>query len=61
MLKPTSTLLPPASHTMSTHSYEPFVSVNCRFGFFCGAALEYLKVRDVKTDILHCHDWQSDQ
>lgn len=30
-----------------------------RFGFFCGAASEYLKVRNVKPDILHCHDWQS--
>eukprot|EP00879_Flechtneria_rotunda_P007886 GHRR01008263.1.p1 GENE.GHRR01008263.1~~GHRR01008263.1.p1 ORF type:complete len:1096 (+),score=490.52 GHRR01008263.1:107-3289(+) len=30
-----------------------------RFGFFCGAAAEYLKVRNVQPDILHCHDWQS--
>jgi starch synthase len=30
-----------------------------RFAFFCGAALEYLKQRGVKADILHCHDWQS--
>jgi starch synthase len=30
-----------------------------RFGFFCGAAVEYLRVRDVKPNILHCHDWQS--
>jgi starch synthase len=30
-----------------------------RFGFFCGAALEYLKVRNVQPNILHCHDWQS--
>jgi starch synthase len=31
----------------------------CRFGFFCGAANEYLRVRNVQPDILHCHDWQS--
>lgn len=30
-----------------------------RFGFFCGAASEYLRVRDLKPDVLHCHDWQS--
>jgi glycogen synthase len=30
-----------------------------RFGFFCGAANEYLRVRNVQPDILHCHDWQS--
>lgn len=30
-----------------------------RFGFFCGAALEYLKRYNVKPDIVHCHDWQS--
>lgn len=30
-----------------------------RFGFFCGAAVEYLRVRDVRPNILHCHDWQS--
>lgn len=30
-----------------------------RFGFFCGAALEYMKVRNVQPNILHCHDWQS--
>ena len=30
-----------------------------RFAFFCGAALEYLKQRNVRPDVLHCHDWQS--
>jgi starch synthase len=30
-----------------------------RFGYFCGAALEYLKVRNVGADVVHCHDWQS--
>jgi len=30
-----------------------------RFGFHCGAALQYLKSYNVKADILHCHDWQS--
>jgi len=28
-----------------------------RFGFFCGSALEFLKVRGVQADVLHCHDW----
>lgn len=36
-----------------------FVLYICRFGFFCGAALEYLRVRNVTPHILHCHDWQS--
>ncbi|GLI61875.1 hypothetical protein VaNZ11_004385 [Volvox africanus] len=30
-----------------------------RFGFFCGAALQYLKLTGRQYDILHCHDWQS--
>ncbi|GIL64573.1 hypothetical protein Vafri_18474 [Volvox africanus] len=30
-----------------------------RFGFFCGAALQYLKNTGRQYDILHCHDWQS--
>ena len=29
-----------------------------RFGFFCGAALEYLKGHaQQRPDIIHCHDW----
>ncbi|KAK9832645.1 hypothetical protein WJX81_006656 [Elliptochloris bilobata] len=29
-----------------------------RFGFFCGAALEYLRHHaPAKPDIVHCHDW----
>ena len=29
-----------------------------RFGFFCGAALEYLKHHsEQQPDIVHCHDW----
>jgi starch synthase len=38
---------------------SPIYVASCRFGFFCGAALEYLRVRNVQPDILHCHDWQS--
>lgn len=31
-----------------------------RFGFFCGAALEYLNFQsDSRADIVHAHDWQS--
>ncbi|WIA34022.1 hypothetical protein OEZ86_012404 [Tetradesmus obliquus] len=30
-----------------------------RFAFFCSAANEYMRVRNVQPDILHCHDWQS--
>lgn len=30
-----------------------------RFGFFCGAALEFLKRRGeaMRPDVIHCHDW----
>jgi starch synthase len=31
----------------------------CRFNFFCGAALEYLKTRNVQPSVIHCHDWQT--
>lgn len=34
---------------------SPFFS----FAFFCSAANEYMRVRNVQPDILHCHDWQS--
>ncbi|KAL6763588.1 starch synthase [Haematococcus lacustris] len=30
-----------------------------RFGFFCGAALQYLKTYNVQPSIIHCHDWPS--
>ncbi|KAK9830489.1 hypothetical protein WJX72_012015 [[Myrmecia] bisecta] len=32
-----------------------------RFGYFCGAALEYLKHHSggTRPDIIHCHDWQT--
>jgi len=30
-----------------------------RFAFFCGAALECLRQRGARPDVLHCHDWQS--
>ncbi|XP_073003486.1 soluble starch synthase 3, chloroplastic/amyloplastic-like [Typha latifolia] len=30
-----------------------------RFGFFCHAALEFLKQNGSRPDILHCHDWSS--
>jgi len=30
---------------------------SARFGFFCQAALQYLKVRSIAADIIHCHDW----
>lgn len=46
------------SGTRRTFGSAPFCPV-CRFGFFCGAAQEYLKVKNVNADILHCHDWQS--
>jgi len=33
---------------------------NCaRFTFFCRAALELMKARQWRPDIIHCHDWQS--
>eukprot|EP00798_Chlamydomonas_sp_ICE-L_P004149 gene4149-14248_t len=30
-----------------------------RFGYFCGAAMEYLKRFNVDASIVHCHDWPS--
>ncbi|CAD7701776.1 unnamed protein product [Ostreobium quekettii] len=30
-----------------------------RFNFFCGAALEYIKIYNIQPDIVHCHDWQT--
>ncbi|GMH33457.1 hypothetical protein BSKO_01291 [Bryopsis sp. KO-2023] len=30
-----------------------------RFAFFCGAALEYLKIFNVDPHVVHCHDWQT--
>ncbi|KAI8476302.1 MAG: hypothetical protein J3K34DRAFT_382253 [Monoraphidium minutum] len=30
-----------------------------RFGYFCGAAMEYIKVRNVRADVIHAHDWPS--
>ncbi|KAL2641893.1 hypothetical protein R1flu_009480 [Riccia fluitans] len=30
-----------------------------RFGFFCHAALEFLRQSGKHVDILHCHDWSS--
>ncbi|CAM6097771.1 unnamed protein product [Calypogeia fissa] len=30
-----------------------------RFGFFCHAALEYLRQSGRHPDIIHCHDWSS--
>jgi len=33
---------------------------NCaRFTFFCRAALDFLKERNWRPDLVHCHDWQS--
>jgi hypothetical protein len=37
-----------------THTRSP-----PRFNFFCEAALAYMRVRNVRPDIVHCHDWQS--
>lgn len=28
-----------------------------RFAFFSGAALEYMKIFNTNSDIIHCHDW----
>nr|WP_239454275.1 glycogen synthase GlgA [Bacillus suaedaesalsae] len=30
-----------------------------RFSYFCKAVLEVLPMLDVKTDIIHCHDWHT--
>lgn len=30
-----------------------------RFAFFCGAALEYMKIFNINSDVIHCHDWQT--
>ncbi len=30
-----------------------------RFRFFCESAQAYLRARNVRPDILHCHDWQT--
>src|SRR5262249_21029537 len=30
-----------------------------RFGFFCRAALEWLRGLGTPPDVLHCHDWQA--
>ena len=27
-----------------------------RFGFFCGAALEYMKIFKTRPDVIHCHN-----
>ena len=33
---------------------------NCeRFAFFCRAAIEALRVRDARPDVIHAHDWQA--
>lgn len=28
-----------------------------RFGWFCGAAAEYIRTSDLGPDVIHCHDW----
>jgi hypothetical protein len=50
---------PPCYPHPSSHTHLPYTRSPCSFGFFCGAALEYLRVRDVRPDVLHCHDWQT--
>ncbi|HUT53352.1 MAG TPA: glycogen synthase GlgA [bacterium] len=33
---------------------------NCaRFTFFCRAALEFMKAKKWRPDVVHCHDWQA--
>lgn len=46
----------PELYRENGHDYKD----NCeRFVFFCRAALEAIKLLDLRIDIVHCHDWTS--
>jgi starch synthase len=46
----------PELYRENGHDYKD----NCeRFVFFCRAALEAIKLLNLRTDIVHCHDWTS--
>ncbi|HEX5471669.1 MAG TPA: glycogen synthase GlgA [Lacipirellulaceae bacterium] len=46
----------PELYRENGHDYKD----NCeRFVFFCRAALEAIQLLDLKTELVHCHDWPS--
>jgi starch synthase len=46
----------PELYRENGHDYKD----NCeRFVFFCRAALEAIQLLDLKTELVHCHDWTS--
>jgi starch synthase len=46
----------PELYRENGHDYKD----NCeRFVFFCRAALEAIRLLDLRTEIVHCHDWTS--